>query len=226
MTADRLGRPVLRRRGAAGALRGGLAAGGGAAGGRAGGDRLRRHERAALGLARRLDLPGRAGGGAGRARGGPGAGGGGGGASSGRGGSRNLGSATALPRPAVADVVYAPHAYDADAEAGRGFDPAHRDAVLANGVAPAGEAAALWIGEYGGDPDPPGIVAYMDAEYDAAAAVAGSTMYWDYVKGGYGLLAADGSERTALTDALVRPYPERVAGDPVAYAFDEATRTF
>jgi len=66
----------------------------------------------------------------------------------------------------------------------------------------------------------------MDAEYDAAAAVAGSTMYWDYGKGGYGLLAADGSERTALTDALVRPYPERVAGDPVAYAFDEATRTF
>jgi endoglycosylceramidase len=29
-----------------------------------------------------------------------------------------------------------------------------------------------------------------------------------------------------LVDVLVRPYPERVAGDPISYAFDAASATF
>ncbi len=87
--------------------------------------------------------------------------------------------------------------------------------------------AGLWIGEYGGNADAPGIVDYMTAQYDAAGAVAASTMYWSYDKSdGYGLLAPDGSEKPALVGAVVRPYPERVAGDPIAYTFDAATRTF
>src|SRR5262249_24548141 len=40
---------------------------------------------------------------------------------------------------------------------------------------------------------------------------------------GYGLLHTDGSEKPELLDALVRPYPERVAGDPVEYRYDETT---
>jgi hypothetical protein len=35
------------------------------------------------------------------------------------------------------------------------------------------------------------------------------------------MLHPDGSEKAELLDVLVRPYPERVAGDPVSYAFDE-----
>ncbi len=65
----------------------------------------------------------------------------------------------------------------------------------------------------------------MDASYDGAGAVAASTMYWDYSKGGYGVLAEDGAEQKVL-EALVRPYPERVAGTPESYAFDEAERRF
>src|SRR4029077_4069865 len=87
--------------------------------------------------------------------------------------------------------------------------------------------AALWIGEYGGDPSKPGITEYMNAQYDPAGAQAAHTMYWAYDKSdGHGLLAPDGSEKPALLDAIVRPYPERVAGDPISYAWDSAASTF
>jgi endoglycosylceramidase len=145
--------------------------------------------------------------------------------------SRNLGFATTLPAPTFADVMYAPHSYDPMAENGEGFDPARRQVILDNVADLAYEAeqlgAGLWIGEYGGNAANPGIVDYMTAQYDAAAAVAGSTMYWSYDKSsGYGLLDVDGNEKPALLGALVRPYPERVAGIPIAYGFDPATSTF
>ena len=40
-------------------------------------------------------------------------------------------------------------------------------------------------------------------------------MIWDYTKGGYGLLNVDGSEAQPLVDTVVKPYPERVAGNPL-----------
>jgi len=144
--------------------------------------------------------------------------------------SRNIGIATGLTPFTFGDVTYAPHSYDRDAESGMGFDAAHRDAVLKNGAALAEEArslgASLWVGEYGGRADNPGIVDYMTVEYDAFAAVAGGTSYWAYDKGGYGVLAEDGTEKKDLMSALVRPWPERVAGEPESYAFDPATATF
>src|SRR5262249_35715219 len=71
------------------------------------------------------------------------------------------------------------------------------------------------------------ITEYMAAQYDAAGAVAASTMYWAYDKGdGYSLLDAAGNEKPVLLAAIVRPYPERVAGRPTSYAFDVATSTF
>jgi endoglycosylceramidase len=145
--------------------------------------------------------------------------------------SRNGGIPTGLTGFDFANVVYAPHSYDTNAEGGGGFDPRHRQAILDNVAFAAIEAdvmdAALWIGEYGGDASQPGIVEYMTAQYDAAGAVAAGTMYWAYDKSdGYGLLAPDGSEKPLLVETLVRPYPMRVAGDPGAYRFDAATRTF
>lgn len=145
--------------------------------------------------------------------------------------SRNLGLPTGLQKMPFKDVVYAPHSYDRDAESGEGFDPAQRANVLENARLLAEEAkaldAALWIGEYGGMADSPGIVEYMTAEYDAFGATAAGTTYWAYDKGGsYSVLDADGNERELLVSTLVRPWPERVAGDPVSYAFDAATSTF
>jgi endoglycosylceramidase len=145
--------------------------------------------------------------------------------------SRNLGIASSLPQSPFPDVMYAPHSYDSMAESGNGFDDARRQPILDNVAELAREAmlidAGLWIGEYGGDAAKPGIVEYMTAQYDAAGAVAASTMYWAYDKGdGYSLVDIDGNEKPALHGVLVRPYPERVAGTPLSYAFDAATSTF
>ncbi len=144
--------------------------------------------------------------------------------------SRNAGIPTRLPTPLPADVVYAPHSYDSLAESGDGFDPSRRTALVENAALLADEATrlgtALWVGEYGGQPDHPGIAEYMDAQYDAFGAASAGSSYWSYDRGGYGLLDADGNEQTELTDVLARPYPERIAGDPVTWSFDEATATF
>jgi endoglycosylceramidase len=137
---------------------------------------------------------------------------------------RNLGLGITT-RLAPFTGVYAPHAYDGEAESGIGFDEARRQAYLDNVAALAAEAralgAALVLGEYGGVAARPGIVEYMDAAYDAAGEAAAGSFYWHHGRDeGYGLLHADGSEKTELIDVLARPYPERVAGDPVRYGLD------
>jgi endoglycosylceramidase len=142
---------------------------------------------------------------------------------------RNGGGRTRLVRPAFGNFAYAPHSYDRNAESGNGFDPKLRDVILTNVAGLAEEArelgGPLWIGEYGGTNDSPGIAAYMTAQYDAAGAVAASSMYWSYSKGGYGILAPDGTEAMPLADVLVRPYPERVAGDPIDWRWDAGAFT-
>jgi endoglycosylceramidase len=144
--------------------------------------------------------------------------------------SRNLGGTTYLPTPSFANYVYAPHSYDTNAESGGGFDPSHAPAIRSNIAALAREAknlgTALWIGEYGGSDTESGIVQYMTAQYDGAGAVAASSMYWDYTKGGYGILGSDGSPSEPLLETLVRPYPERVAGDPVSWTFEPVGAIF
>jgi endoglycosylceramidase len=145
--------------------------------------------------------------------------------------SRNLGGSTRLSRFPFSDVVYAPHSYDRDAESGLGFDATRRAAVLSNLAALAAEAkaldAALWIGEYGGRASHPGIKEYMAAQYDGTGAAAAGAMYWAYDRSdGYALLAPDGAEKKELLDAIVRPYPERVAGDPASFAFDAGAGVF
>ncbi|HEY4239187.1 MAG TPA: cellulase family glycosylhydrolase [Kofleriaceae bacterium] len=149
------------------------------------------------------------------------------------GASRNLGFATSLQPFPFGDVMYAAHNYDITAEqgGGSGFDDANRAGVIANVASLQLEAttlgAGLWIGEYGGDGSSPTIGDYMTADYDAAGAVAAGTMLWAYDKSdGYGLLDPEGNEKPALVGAVVRPYPEAVAGQPLSYAFDATTSTF
>lgn len=144
--------------------------------------------------------------------------------------SRNFIGASRLPKPSFGNVMYAPHSYDTKAETGNGFDPSRREAILSNLALLWEEAkalgAGLWIGEYGGKASSPGIVEYMTAQYDGMGAVAAGSALWNYTKGGYGLLAEDGSEAQPLANTVVRPFPEAVAGTPLSWAFDAASSTF
>ncbi len=146
--------------------------------------------------------------------------------------SRNLGLPTALPRFDEPNIVYAPHAYDPDAERGLGFRPERRAAILENAKLLRAEAdalgAALVIGEYGGNASHSGIVEYMDAQYASHGAVNAGAMYWEFTREdeGYGLALADGGVKPELARGIVRPAPERVAGTPGSYSLDEATQTF
>ena len=147
------------------------------------------------------------------------------------GASRNVGFPTRLTKFPFDDVVYSPHSYDRDAEGGAPFDAAaKRPKVMELLRSLRDEAtsldAALWVGEYGAASDLVGLDAYMDAEFDAAAAVAAGTCYWAAGRndGGYSLFDASGSRKPALFAALVRPYPDRVAGTLTSYAYDDATR--
>lgn len=147
------------------------------------------------------------------------------------GANRNVGYPSSLPKLPFEGVVYAPHSYDRDAESGSGFDASRRAAILDNVAKLREEAnaigAALFIGEYGGMADDPGITPYMTAQFDAAGNAAASSMYWSLDKndGGYSLYKNDGSEKKELADVLVRPYPSRVAGTLTSYAFDPNTKT-
>jgi endoglycosylceramidase len=145
--------------------------------------------------------------------------------------SRNLGFASKLPPLGVANVVYTPHSYDADAEQGNGFDEAHRQKLTDNIAALAAEAkaldAALVLGEYGGIASAPGISDYMGAQYGATGARSAGAMYYDYAANdSYALLEADGGEKVVLLDAVARPFPSQVAGEPLGFSFDAASKTF
>ena len=144
--------------------------------------------------------------------------------------SRNLGLESEIHSLPFDNAMYAPHSYDSGAESGSGFDPTHRQQILDNGALLAQEAqtmrAGLWIGEYGGVSTESGITDYMTDEYDAAANAAAGTTYWAYDSGSYGLVDANDQEAPELVAAVVRPYPQLVAGTPTSYAFDPTSQTF
>jgi endoglycosylceramidase len=142
---------------------------------------------------------------------------------------RNFTGLSALPKPTFAHFVFAPHSYDSLSELGVPFDAARRSKVVDNVAALWQEAQSLggglWIGEYGGVATLPGIVDYMNAQYEGMSAVAASATYWDY-SGSYGLIGDDGNEQPSIVDSVVRPYPEAIAGTPLGWTFDAATRAF
>ena len=143
----------------------------------------------------------------------------------------NLGLGTHIESFPFDNVAFAPHSYDSTAESGGGFNPKGHDVLVETIASYEDEAkslnTALWIGEYGGPPNP-GIDSYMDAEYQGHGSIAAGSTYWAYDEDdtGYGLLMGDGTEKKAIVDAVVRPAPDRVAGDPVSWTFDAATSTF
>jgi endoglycosylceramidase len=142
---------------------------------------------------------------------------------------RNLGFPSTLAPFPFPNVVYAPHSYDSSAERGMGFDPARRPDVEENARKLQEEAhalhAALWVGEFGGTSSSPNLAPYLDAEQDAFSSVLAGSTVWEYGRNnGYGLLNPDGTEKPQLLQPLVRPAPQRVAGTPVSWTYDDAAQ--
>lgn len=139
---------------------------------------------------------------------------------------------TFLPPPAiVGNVALAPHFYDPSL----GLihtnpydgDSSRMDDMMAMRTAECvGLGNIPWLlGEFGiasgANSDQ-----YVHDIYDMFEKHMASGTYWDYGKDNYmGPLYPDGSERPRVMD-MVRPYPVRIAGEPVSFSFDQTTKVF
>lgn len=82
----------------------------------------------------------------------------------------------------------------------------------------------LLTGEFGLNAGVPGSTQYLYDFLARAESIGSGWAYWSHDLGGWSPTNADGSEQHAITDALVRTYPQAVAGDPEVVRYDPATR--
>src|SRR5690606_7978781 len=83
----------------------------------------------------------------------------------------------------------------------------------------------LIVGEFGGSDSTPSFDLFLRdtlAMYDTMGA---SWAWWSNDPGSWGLIDSDGNEMPKVNQ-LVRPYPRAIAGQPVRFGFDPATRVF
>lgn len=139
---------------------------------------------------------------------------------------------TFLPPPAIrGNVALAPHFYDPVLgmihTEPYDLDDSRMDNMMAlrttEGV---GLGNIPWLlGEFGVASGPNSDI-YIHDIYDMFEKHMASGTYWCYGKDSYmAPLNGDGSERPRVTD-MVRPYPVRIAGEPVSFSFDQATKVF
>lgn len=133
------------------------------------------------------------------------------------------------PRDGEDRLVYFPHHYQpGDFE---GVDVRYEgntlfmDAYATNRSAEADRwDVPLLTGEFGLNADVPGSTQYLYDFLARAEAIGSGWAYWSHDLGGWSPTNADGSEQREITDALVRTYPQAIAGDPEFVRYDPTTR--
>ncbi|MFF4184731.1 cellulase family glycosylhydrolase [Streptomyces sp. NPDC001691] len=153
--------------------------------------------------------------------------------------SANWGLPSALPYlkdprgdGADAHIAYAPHLYPLPMDLGGGYTGSAEkwvDRTLASWREQTRKTARrlgapVLIGEYGLDATLPGALRYVAKVRAMAEDLGAGTAYWSNDPGPW----APWDQRlrpTPLLPVLDRPGPRAIAGDPVAYAWDEASRT-
>lgn len=133
------------------------------------------------------------------------------------------------PRPGGARVAYFPHYYSLLMEITGAYntatDTSVRDWAQSRRGELAGTGVPLLIGEWGAGPEFQNYQQNLADCVDMADEVTSGWTYWSHDHGSWSILKSDGSE-TAHAHLLVRSYPQRVAGTPLAYDYDRDTRQF
>ncbi|MFD7535900.1 cellulase family glycosylhydrolase [Streptomyces sp. NPDC059819] len=131
-----------------------------------------------------------------------------------------------------ARIAYAPHLYPLPMDLGGGYTGDTKkwvDRTLASWRAQTEKTARrlgapVLIGEYGLDATLPGALDYVAKVRALADGMGAGTAYWSNDPGSWA--PWDQSLKpTPLLPVLDRPAPKAIAGDPVAYAWDEPSRT-
>jgi endoglycosylceramidase len=137
------------------------------------------------------------------------------------------------PREGEPRLVYAPHLYSIQFEFNEEYMP-ETDVTLENWEAnrtleTQAQEAPLLLGEWGFDPTWPGADLFMRELLDMGDRMMLNWTYWSYDPGGWGIWERDDEgdviERPNA-DALIRPYPRRVAGIPRSFGYDPDTQAF
>lgn len=133
------------------------------------------------------------------------------------------------PRAGENRLVYFPHFYPIVAEqtGSYGGSKSYLDKWAANRRSETtAQDSPLLIGEFGIVDGYAGGVEHLADVMARADEMTSGWAYWAYDKGGgWDLIAADGSEKEKV-DALVRTYPQRIAGTPLWYGYEPETRLF
>ncbi|MEU9197070.1 cellulase family glycosylhydrolase [Streptomyces hundungensis] len=153
--------------------------------------------------------------------------------------SANWGLPSGLPHLAdprgdadAARIAYAPHLYPLPMDLGGGYTADTGqwvDRTLASWREQTEKTARrlgapVLIGEYGLDVTLPGALEYVARVRALADAMGAGTAYWSNDPGSWAPWDQN-LRATPLLPVLDRPTPRAVAGDPIAYAWDEPLRT-
>ncbi|GIW43444.1 MAG: hypothetical protein KatS3mg077_0726 [Candidatus Binatia bacterium] len=135
------------------------------------------------------------------------------------------------PRPGEPRLVYAPHQYAIQPELNGFFDPnvtpeldawyeqRRRELEQLRVPIVVGELGLPWTAN--GDP-----LGYLRKALALTDDVASGWFYWSYDPGNWGPIYGPERAESPLLDVVVQPYPQRVAGIPLQWQFDHATRRF
>jgi endoglycosylceramidase len=137
------------------------------------------------------------------------------------------------PREGEPRIGYGPHLYSVQFEFNQAYTPA-TDVTLENweanrNVETEAQKAPLFLGEWGFDPTWPNADLFMRELLEMGDRMMLSWAYWSYDPGGWGIWERDEMgefvERESA-NAVVRPYPQSIAGIPRSFSYDPDSRVF
>lgn len=138
------------------------------------------------------------------------------------------------PRAGEPRIAYGPHLYSVKFEFEQKYTPEADDTLedweASRNVETELQHAPLLLGEWGFDPDWPGADQFRQELLDMGDRMMLGWTYWSYDPWGWGIWESDAEgnflREHESANALVRPYPQSVAGIPRSFSYDPGTRIF